>query len=248
MVGHEQRASLGRHVARRLRSRPGTSTGSRSRAAAGPGRRRARERPQSSSARPGSRAGISSRRSRGSWSPRTRRASRGGGLARPAAGPMPGSGARGSSAPAPTVSVPPSSGLSPLSPLRDAVGRRWDAHGLRTAARRAVAGAAGHSTSSPGAASRRTSASAIGPRRARRRPSRSCRLPSSPSTIGSPRSAGCGQAQAAQPSVGLALVVEPRDGLLAHVAALGEADGALVEAGLLRDRGAAHVEPEARAP
>jgi hypothetical protein len=47
-------------------------------------------------------------------------------------------------------------------------------------------------------------------------------------------------------TVGLALVVEARDGLLADVATLGEAHGPVVEAGLLRDRGAIHVEAEAR--
>src|SRR5204862_487878 len=41
------------------------------------------------------------------------------------------------------------------------------------------------------------------------------------------------QSQAAQMAVRLAPVVQPRHGLLAHVAALGEAHGPLVDAGLL---------------
>src|SRR5205085_5953775 len=57
-----------------------------------------------------------------------------------------------------------------------------------------------------------------------------------------------GQAQAAQVSGGLAPVVEARDRLLAHVAALREAHGALVQPSLLRDRALVDVAPEARAP
>ena len=78
-------------------------------------------------------------------------------------------------------------------------------------------------SSSPGAASRRTSASAIGPRRgettleATRPTSRS---PSDERGAGRDRLA---QAQAAQVAVGLAAPVQARDGLLADVAALGEA-------------------------
>ena len=51
----------------------------------------------------------------------------------------------------------------------------------------------------------------------------------------------------AQVPVGLSPVVQAGDRLLADVAALGEADGASVDARLLRDRGGAHLAPEAGA-
>src|SRR6185312_11220659 len=51
-----------------------------------------------------------------------------------------------------------------------------------------------------------------------------------------PRFGGRGERQPAQVSVRLALVEQAGDGLLADVAALREADGAVVEAGLLGDR------------
>ena len=51
-----------------------------------------------------------------------------------------------------------------------------------------------------------------------------------------------GEPQAAEVAIGLALVVQARDGLLADVAALGEADGALVEAGLLWDHAVIEVD------
>ena len=75
----------------------------------------------------------------------------------------------------------------------------------------------------PGAASRRTSASAIGPRRGE-----TTTRPSAPDLALAERAAACrarrrGQAQPAQVAVGLAPVVQARDGLLADVAALGEA-------------------------
>src|SRR3954454_15675509 len=54
------------------------------------------------------------------------------------------------------------------------------------------------------------------------------------------------QAQAEQAAVGLAAVVEARNGLLADVAALGERHGALVEARLLGDHAVIQVEPVAR--
>ena len=56
------------------------------------------------------------------------------------------------------------------------------------------------------------------------------------------------QPQATEMTVGLAPVVEARDRLLAHVAALREAHGALVQPCLLRDRALVDVDPEARAP
>jgi len=49
-------------------------------------------------------------------------------------------------------------------------------------------------------------------------------------------------------AVGLAAVEQARDGLLADVAAFREADGALVEPGLLRDRRVVEVDSVARAP
>ena len=60
------------------------------------------------------------------------------------------------------------------------------------------------------------------------------------------RREGPRRAQAAQVAVRLALVVQAGDRLLADVAALGEADGALVDARLLRDRLRRHLAPEAR--
>ena len=69
----------------------------------------------------------------------------------------------------------------------------------------------------------------------------------SPRRIASPVAHRGLEAQPAQVAVGLALVVEAGDRLLADVAALGEADGALVDAGLLGDRGRRHLAPEARA-
>ena len=80
----------------------------------------------------------------------------------------------------------------------------------------------------------------------RRRWSRAGRPPCSPSVISAPRSAGSRQPQAAQVAVRLAPVVEPRDRLLADVAALREAHGALVDARLLRHRVRVHVEAEPR--
>src|SRR5207253_5871220 len=57
-----------------------------------------------------------------------------------------------------------------------------------------------------------------------------------------------GQPQPAQVAVGLALVEKARDSLLADVAALREADRALVDAGLLRNHIVAELESEPRAP
>src|SRR5206468_4085428 len=59
---------------------------------------------------------------------------------------------------------------------------------------------------------------------------------------------GLGQPQPAQVAVRLALVEKPRDGLLAHVAALREADRALVYAGLLPNHIVPELEPEPLAP
>src|SRR5437588_619613 len=56
------------------------------------------------------------------------------------------------------------------------------------------------------------------------------------------------QPEPAEMAVRLALVVQPGDRLLAHVAALREAHGALVESGLLGDGVGVEVEAEARAP
>ncbi len=128
---------------------------------------------------------------------------------------------------------------------------KWVAPGAscsRTAARRrSAAPAPATTTTSPGAASRRTSASAIGPSagETQAEPDASDDL-ARRAAAPSPRSAGSRQAQAAQVAVRLALVVQPGDGLLADVAALREAHGALVDAGLLGDRVAVHVEAEAR--
>ena len=68
------------------------------------------------------------------------------------------------------------------------------------------------------------------------RRSRPRRPPGPPSAIGSPSATGRLEAQPAQVAVRLALVVEPGDRLLADVAALGEAHGAIVDPGLLGDR------------
>src|SRR5271166_4118334 len=59
---------------------------------------------------------------------------------------------------------------------------------------------------------------------------------------------GLGQEQAAQVTVGPALVVKAGDRLLAHVAALGEADRPLVEAGLLGYHRVVEVDSESRPP
>ena len=64
----------------------------------------------------------------------------------------------------------------------------------------------------------------------------------------SPSATGGLEPQAAQVAVGLALVVQAGDRLLADVAALGEADGALVDPRLLGDRRRRHLAAEARAP
>src|SRR5262245_18926308 len=54
--------------------------------------------------------------------------------------------------------------------------------------------------------------------------------------------------QPAKAAVGLSLVLQPGDGLLADVAALSEADRALVDPGLLGDRRSGHLATESRAP
>ena len=61
-----------------------------------------------------------------------------------------------------------------------------------------------------------------------------------------PRLDGRAQAQAAQMPIGLALVVEACDRLLADIAALCEAHRALVQAPLLGDDGLVEVDPVAR--
>ena len=104
------------------------------------------------------------------------------------------------------------------------------------------------STVAPGSASRRTSASAIGPSAGETTELPTRPTPRSPRRSSSPVRGRRRQAQPAQMAVGLALVEQPRDGLLADVAALGEAHRALVQRGLLRDRRVVHVQAEARAP
>ena len=101
---------------------------------------------------------------------------------------------------------------------------------IRRAALRPRPGGPPTVTSSPGAASRRTSARAIGPWVGETQAE-----PTVPTSF-SPRSdrvavrRRLAQPQPAQVAVRLALVVQPGDGLLAHVAALGEAHRALVQA------------------
>ncbi len=98
----------------------------------------------------------------------------------------------------------------------------------------------------PGRASRRTSASAIGP--------------SAGDTVTLPparqrvlerefiaRLRRAAKPQAAEVAIGLAAVVQPRDRLLADVAALRERDRAFVEAGLLGDHAVVEVDAVARA-
>ena len=100
----------------------------------------------------------------------------------------------------------------------------------------------------PGGASRRTSASAIGPSAGE-----TATLPSVPTMrsleaqLGRPGCGGRRQPQAAQVAVRLAAVVQPRDRLLADVAALRERHRALVEAGLLGDHGVVEVDAVAGA-
>ena len=99
------------------------------------------------------------------------------------------------------------------------------------------------STSDPGGASRRTSASPICPNRG---DAATLDEPSDHAVaeheLGSDRR-GIAQPQAAQLAVGLAAVEQPRDRLLADVAALLKRDGAVVEAGLLRDHAVIEVDP-----
>ena len=70
----------------------------------------------------------------------------------------------------------------------------------------------------------------------------------SPSSTASPGGAARVEAQAAQVPVRLALVVEARDGLLADVAALGEADGALVDPRLLAASSRCRISAPRRGP
>ena len=63
-----------------------------------------------------------------------------------------------------------------------------------------------------------------------------------------PRGDGLGRQQPAEPAVRLAAVEEPRDRLLADVAALRERDGALVEPGLLRNHRVVEIDAIAGAP
>ena len=94
---------------------------------------------------------------------------------------------------------------------------------------------------SPGAASRRTSASAIVPSRGESTALLTCPTGRSPSRSSSPGRRGPDrrrQHRSPQVAVGLAPVVQARHGLLADVAALREAHRALVEAGLLGDHAA----------
>ena len=103
-------------------------------------------------------------------------------------------------------------------------------------------------TVEPGGASRRTKASAIGPRRG---DSAVARHASDRPAVEAELLAGLAprpQPQPAQLAVGLAAVEQPRDGLLAHVAALGERHRALVEPRLLGDHGVVEVDPVAGPP
>ena len=106
---------------------------------------------------------------------------------------------------------------------------------------------------SPTSTSRRARPRGAGSRarsgRGRGRGQRCRSVPSSrsPSLTASPASAGAESREAPQVAVRLALVVKPGDGLLADVAALGEADGALVDPGLLGHRLGRHLGSEARA-
>ena len=80
----------------------------------------------------------------------------------------------------------------------------------------------------------------------RRRWSRAARRPCSPSSDLGAALGGLRQPQPTEVAVRPAPVVQARDGLLADVAALGEAHGALVDARLLRHRVGVHVEAEPR--
>ena len=98
-----------------------------------------------------------------------------------------------------------------------------------------------------GSASRRTIASAIGPRAGETAgAAEPCRPRFSPSRSAAPGSAGALSSQPAQVAVRPALVVEAGDRLLADVAALGEADRALDDPGLGGHRLGAHLGAEAR--
>ena len=99
---------------------------------------------------------------------------------------------------------------------------------------------------SPGAASRRTSASAIGPCSgdSTTEPSRADLALAEPQRLAVGGRAA--QPQPAQVAVRLAAEVQPRDGLLADVAALLERHRARVQAGLLRDHGVVEVDAVAR--
>ena len=119
--------------------------------------------------------------------------------------------------------------------------RELDDLGRRVAARRLPRVA-------PGSASRRTSARATGPWRGETTAVPTVPTTRSPSRSSSPCGAGGREAQSAQVAVRLALVVQARDGLLAHVAALREGHRPLVEAGLLRDDRVVEVDAVARAP
>jgi hypothetical protein len=90
---------------------------------------------------------------------------------------------------------------------------------------------------SPGDASRRTSASAIGPKRGDTQAEQD---------LGAPLDR-LGESQPPQVAVRLAAPVKPGDGLLPDVAALLEVDRALVDAGLLRHGLGVHVDAQPRA-
>ena len=68
------------------------------------------------------------------------------------------------------------------------------------------------------------------------------------SAIGSPSATGAVETQPAKVAVRLAPVVEAGHRLLADVAALREADGAVVDSGLLGDRRGGHLAAEPRTP
>ena len=117
----------------------------------------------------------------------------------------------------------------------------------RTASSTTSAVASPAASVSPGSAWRRTSASAIGPWTGETTGARDA-----PDLLLAELQRGArldrrAEPQAAQVAVRLAAVEEPRDGLLADVAALGEGDGALVEAGLLGDHAVVEVDAVAGA-
>ena len=136
-------------------------------------------------------------------------------------------------------------GARPAARARRAAGVRQSLTANGSSTTSAVAPPA-TSTVSPGTASRRTSASAIGPNVGETSELVSVPTTRSPRCSSAPAATGSDSLQAAQMAVGLAAVEEPRHRLLADVAALREAHGAGVEPGLLGDRRVVDVDAVAR--